>query len=46
MLQPLDAEHQEAFVSTVRDMARAGSCLALGVVIGLAFAWLQGFGRR
>jgi hypothetical protein len=42
---PLDRVHQEAFVATVREGARIGSVLAIGIVLGLALAWIQGIGR-
>jgi len=43
LLSPLDRAQQEAFVTTVREGARAGILLALGIVIGVAFTWLAGF---
>ena len=39
---PLDAQHQEAFVLSVRDIARAVIFLAFGVVLGVALAWING----
>jgi len=42
---PLDRAHQDAFVATVKDGARIGSVLAIGVVLGLVLAWIQGLGR-
>jgi hypothetical protein len=43
---PLDRSHQEAFVATVRDIARAAIFLSIGVVLGVAFAWINGLGRK
>lgn len=41
----LDRAHQQAFVTSVKEAARLGSVLAIGVVLGLALAWIQGLGR-
>jgi len=45
LLEPLDRAHQEAFVETLRQGARIGSVFAIGVVLGLILAWIQGIGR-
>lgn len=42
---PLDRAHQEAFVFTVQEAARLLSVLAVGVVVGLVLAWVQGIRR-
>ncbi len=40
LFTPLDKAHQEAFVGTVQDVARAGILLSFGVVLGVLFSWL------
>jgi len=39
---PLDKDHQEAFVLSVRDVARAVIFVALGITVGVALAWVNG----
>jgi hypothetical protein len=43
---PLDKSHQEAFVGTVRDIARAAIFLSIGIVLGVAFAWINSLGKK